>query len=459
MYKKSKDVPAELTDVIKQETFEKARVYGLDKEQFAIIKSIIIDVLFVSLEFYCGFLSLVWYKSQEYTRRLQWDDQNEFHVSCVFLIVLNLIALVKDVPFRIYSTFVLEAKHGFNKQTPLFFLKDQIKGLIVGQLISTPVSLAIIYIVKQGGDYLVMWLWLFTCILTLVLMTLYPVFIAPLFDNYRPLEVGPLRKSIEELAARLKFPLAQLYVVEGSKRSAHSNAYFYGLWGSKRIVLFDTLLINKGKPLPSEGEEKTVDENAESKTDTTKTDKETEKETETETETETKTKTEKSNEEVGKGCKDEEVLAVLAHELGHWKLGHVTKNIFFMQFHLLLIFASFSYLFTFDPLYQAVGFRVGERPVLIGLFLIVSYVLGPYNALINFFMTIISRAFEYQADAFAKGLGYSKELCEALIKLNIDNLGFPVYDWMYSAWNHSHPTLLQRLARLKESDKETKKTN
>lgn len=452
MYKKTKDVPAELTDVIKQETFEKARVYGLDKEQFSIIKSIIIDVVLVSLEFYCGFLSLVWYKSQEYVRRLQWDDQNEFHISCVFLIVLNLVALVKDLPFKIYSTFVLEEKHGFNKQTPLFFLKDQIKGLLIGQLISTPISLAIIYIVKQGGDYLVMWLWLFTCILTLVLMTLYPVFIAPLFDNYRPLEVGALRTSIEELAAKLKFPLAQLYVVEGSKRSAHSNAYFYGLWGSKRIVLFDTLLINKGKPLPAEGEK--TEDDTESKTDNPKTEKETETVTET-----AETKTEKANEDVGKGCKDEEVLAVLAHELGHWKLGHVTKNIFFMQFHLLLIFASFSYLFTFDPLYQAVGFRVGERPVLIGLFLIVSYVLGPYNALINFFMTIVSRAFEYQADAFAKGLGYSKELAEALIKLNIDNLGFPVYDWMYSSWNHSHPTLLQRLARLKDTDNDTKKTN
>lgn len=458
-----------MTDVIQAETFEKARVYGLDKEQFAIFKAIITDVFIVSLEFYFGFLGVVWHKSQAFARRFQWDDTNEYYVTCIFMIILSSINLVKDLPFKIYSTFVLEQKHGFNKQTPMFFIKDQIKGFVVGHLISIPISCAVIYIVHRGGDYFFVWLWLFTGILTLVLMTLYPILIAPLFDKYSPLEPGKLRTSIEDLSAKLKFPLAQLYVVEGSKRSAHSNAYFYGFWGSKRIVLFDTLLINKGKSTPVEGSEK-IDENEKAeKTDivaaaaaadddeNTNDSKDTEQSKDTET-------TEKSNGgaavETGKGCKDEEVLAVLAHELGHWKLGHVTKNIIFMQFHLLLMFSTFAYLFKYDPLYQAIGFRVGERPVLIGLLLIFSYVLGPYNALINFFMTIVSRRFEYQADAFAKELGYSKELAKALVKLNIDNLGFPVYDWMYSAWNHSHPTLLQRLDRLKdEPTEDTKKTN
>lgn len=212
------------------------------------------------------------------------------------------------------------------------------------------------------------------------------------------------------------------------------------------------MLINKGKSKPDEQTEKNDEEDT--KDSETKTDGE-----HSERASSVEKETENENQEVGKGCKDEEVLAVLAHELGHWKLGHVTKNIIFMQFHLLLMFATFAYLFKYDPLYQAIGFRSGDRPVLVGLLLILSYVLGPYNALINFFMTIVSRTFEYQADAFAKELGYSKELAKALIKLNIDNLGFPVYDWMYSAWNHSHPTLLQRLARLKESDDETKKSN
>lgn len=299
-------------------------------------------------------------------------------------------------------------------------------------------------------------------------MTLYPVLIAPLFDKYSPLEPGALRSSIEDLAAKLKFPLAQLYVVEGSKRSAHSNAYFYGFWGSKRIVLFDTLLINKGKSPPADGDsaaendkiressEKTDAIHADVADDDTNDSKATERSSSSKANSDSDTGNAAEN---AKGCKDEEVLAVLAHELGHWKLGHVTKNIIFMQFHLLLMFATFGYLFKYDPLYQAIGFRVGERPVLIGLLLIFSYVLGPYNALINFFMTIVSRRFEYQADAFAKELGYTAELAKALVKLNIDNLGFPVYDWMYSTWNHSHPTLLQRLDRLKETSDDTKKTN
>lgn len=422
---------------MKLETFEKARSYGLDKEEFAIIKAIITDVFIVILELYFGLLGLVWHQSQILARHFQLDHSNEIYISCIFMVLLNVMNLFKDLPFKIYSIFILEEKHEFNKQTPMFFIKDQLKGFVVGQLISIPISCAVIFIVQRGGDFFFVWLWLFTGCVTLALMTLYPVFIAPLFDKYNPLEVGPLRTSIEELAAKLKFPLAQLYVVEGSKRSAHSNAYFYGLWGSKRIVLFDTLLLNKGKSVTQENEShqsKDAGDNDDYNRDDTESAHST------------------------KGCKNDEVLAVLAHELGHWKLGHVNKNIIFMQFHLLLMFAAFAYLFKYDPLYRAVGFQIGERPVLVGLLLIITYVLGPYNALISFFMTMVSRAFEYQADAFAKSLGYSEELTKALIKLNTDNLGFPVYDWMYSAWNHSHPTLLQRLDRLKQIDDGIKKS-
>lgn len=155
-------MPAELSDVMQAETFEKARVYGLDKEQFAIFKAIITDVIIVSAELYFGFLGVVWHKSQTFARRFQWDDSNEYTITCIFMIMLSSINLVKEMPFKIYSTFVLEQKHGFNKQTPMFFIKDQIKGFAVGHLISIPISCAIIYIVQRGGDYFFVWLWLFT---------------------------------------------------------------------------------------------------------------------------------------------------------------------------------------------------------------------------------------------------------------------------------------------------------
>lgn len=428
VYKNSRKVPPQLTHALTQETFEKARVYGLDKAQYSVFKGIITDVIIVTLELYYGFISYLWQESKQLTERINLNADNEIFISCVFMTVMSVIGIIKEMPFTVYSIFVLEEKHGFNKQTAGFFIKDQIKSFIVSIVLSLPIASAVIYIVQIGGPYFFVWLWMFVGIVSLLFLTIYPVFIAPLFDKYRPLDDGPLRSSIEKLAASLKFPLAQLYVVEGSKRSAHSNAYFYGLWGSKRIVLFDTLLINKGKPASTENSDEKENETDEKKDLIDEAD-------------------------AKKGCEDSEVLAVLAHELGHWKLGHVTKNIVIMQVHLFLMFAVFGYLFHYEPLYRAVGFGAGETPILIGLLLIFNYILAAYNAVITFAMTVLSRKFEYEADAFAKKLGYAVELSKALIKLNIDNLGFPVYDWMYSAWSHSHPTVLQRMDKLTENKK------
>lgn len=341
------------------------------------------------------------------------DATSEVLVSCMFILLMNTFGTIKEIPFKIYSLFVLEERHGFNKQTAGFFVKDQIKAFIVAQAISIPIVAVIVKIVQIGGPYFFVYLWLFVGLVSLVLITIYPVYIAPLFDKFRPLEEGPLRSSIEELAVKLKFPLGQLFVVEGSKRSAHSNAYFTGLFGVKRIVLFDTLLLNKGL-----ADDSTL-----------------------------------KDDERGKGCTNEEVLAVLGHELGHWKLGHVTKNIVIMQTQLFIIFASFAFLFTWGPLYEAIGFSSGQLPVIVGFLVIVMYILAPLNFVTGICMTFLSRRFEYQADQFALDLGYAAELGDALIKLNIDNLGFPIYDHWYSAMNHSHPTLLERLSKLTTDEK------
>lgn len=372
------------------------------------------DIFIVSIELYCGMIAYLWNEAVVYTGRFHLNPVNEIHVSCVFLLIVNIIGIFKDLPFAIYSTFVLEAKHGFNKQTVAFFIKDQLKAFVVGQALTIPIVAAIVYIVQIGGDYFFVYLWGFICVVSLLLITLYPVYIAPLFDKFRPLEQGELRKSIEELAASLKFPLGQLFIVEGSKRSHHSNAYFTGLFGVKRIVLFDTLLLNKGLP-----DDSTLDED-----------------------------------EKGKGCTNEEILAVLAHELGHWKLGHLSKNIVIVQLQLFLVFFMFAYLFKFEALYEAVGFTNGKQPIIVGFLVVIMYVLSPFNTVVSFLMTLLSRKFEYEADAFARQLGFSTDLCKSLIKLNIDNLGFPIYDYLYSNWNHSHPTLLQRMARLKDDSED-----
>ena len=135
------------------------------------------------------------------------------------------------------------------------------------------------------------------------------------------------------------------------------------------------------------------------------------------------------------GCSRSEILAVLGHELGHWKLNHVFKNLVISEVHIFFMFALFGYLYHLQPLYTAFGFP-DEQPVLIGLMIILQFITAPYNAILNFAMTALSRRFEFQADEFGKSLGRAEKLCAALIKLNNDNLSYPIYDWLYSAWHH-----------------------
>ena len=137
-------------------------------------------------------------------------------------------------------------------------------------------------------------------------------------------------------------------------------------------------------------------------------------------------------------------------------MNHVLKNLIIAQVHIFAMFALFGYFYKSQLLYTAFGFEEGEKPVLIGLMIILQFITAPYNAVLDFAMTVLSRRFEFQADDFAVGLGRSEKLQSALIKLNNDNLGFPIYDWLYSAWHHSHPPILERLAVLKTKTKSDK---
>ena len=296
---------------------------------------------------------------------------NEILVSLLFSFYLSVFSTITGLPFSVYKEFVLEQKHGFNKQTPSFYVKDQIKKFLVGQTIQTPILAAVIKIVYWGGDYFFVYLWFFAMVLVLFLMTIYPEVIAPLFDKYVSMPEGDLRTDIEALAASVEFPLYKLFVVEGSKRSSHSNAYFYGFYKFKRIVLFDTLLeeSERKKVMPEE-EKKEVEEEADKKE-------------------ESKVKT---------GCNNQEIVAVLGHELGHWKMNHVMKNIIIGQVQIFLMFALFAYLSKSRPLYEAFGFT-DSQPVLIGLMIVLSYITAPYSAVIGFLMSVLSRHFEFQVSS------------------------------------------------------------
>ncbi|XP_027482281.1 CAAX prenyl protease 1 homolog isoform X2 [Zalophus californianus] len=390
IYKTTTRVPPELGQIMDSETFEKSRLYQLDKSTFS---------------FWSGLYSEI-----EGT----------------------LILLFGGIPYlwRLSGRFCGYAGFGPEYETLGFFMKDAVKKFIVTQCILLPVSSLLLYIIKIGGDYFFIYAWLFTLVVSLVLVTIYADYIAPLFDKFTPLPEGKLKQEIEVMAKSIDFPLTKVYVVEGSKRSSHSNAYFYGFFKNKRIVLFDTLLeeysvLNKDI-LEESGMEPRKDGEGDSE------------------EIKAKVKNKKQ------GCKNEEVLAVLGHELGHWKLGHTVKNIIISQMNSFLCFFLFAVLIGRKELFAAFGFYTSQ-PTLIGLLIIFQFIFSPYNEVLSFCLTVLSRRFEFQADAFAKKLGKANDLYSALIKLNKDNLGFPVSDWLFSMWHYSHPPLLERLQALENS--------
>uniref|UniRef100_A0A8C3IR50 CAAX prenyl protease n=1 Tax=Chrysemys picta bellii TaxID=8478 RepID=A0A8C3IR50_CHRPI len=386
VYRTTTHVPWELGQIMDSETFEKSRLYQLDKSTFSFWSGLYSE-LEGTLILLCGGIPFLWNVSGQISGRAGFEPEYEIAQSLVFLLLATLFSAVTGLPWSLYNTFVIEEKHGFNQQTLGFFFKDAIKKFIVTQCILLPVTSLLLYIIKIGGDYFFIYAWLFTLVVSLVLVTIYADYIAPLFDKFIPLPEGELKQAIEMMAKSIDFPLTKVYVVEGSKRSSHSNAYFYGFFKNKRIVLFDTLLedysaLNKEHPEGEDGE----DDDTKSK---------------------------------------------------------VKMNSF-------LCFFLFAVLIGQKELFAAFGFYE-TQPTLIGLMIIFQFIFSPYNEVLSFCLTVLSRRFEFQADAFAKELGKAKDLYSALIKLNKDNLGFPVSDWIFSMWHYSHPPLLERLQALKDA--------
>ncbi|KAK9749443.1 hypothetical protein RND81_02G125900 [Saponaria officinalis] len=390
---KLRTLPKPLVGVISSEKFEKARAYNLDKSNFHFVHEFVTIVLESGILFFL-ILPWVWKKSGEFLVYAGLNSENEIFHTLAFLAGVMIWSQITDLPFSLYSTFVIEARHGFNKQTIWLFIKDMIKSIVLSIVIGPPIVAAIIYIVQKGGPYFAIYLWGFMFALSIVMMTIYPVLIAPLFNKFTPLPEGELRQKIENLASSLKFPLKKLFVVDGSTRSSHSNAYMYGFFKNKRIVLFDTLV---------------------------------------------------------QQCKDDEVVAVLAHELGHWKLNHTMYTFVAMQILTLLQFGGYTLVRNSKDLFESFGFH-DTQPVLIGL-IIFQHTVIPLQHLVSFGLNLVSRSFEFQADAFAKKLGYAGELRAGLVKLQEENLSAMNTDPWYSAYHFSHPPLVERLSAIDEPAK------
>lgn len=389
-------IPKALESEIDQKTYDKSQAYGRAKAKFGLVNSLISQALDFAIIYYDVYPRLWQITGSWLLTYFPTRFTGEISHSLLFIFTYGLATSLLDLPFSYYKNFILEESFGFNKQTLRIWISDFFKTQGLSLALGLPIGSAFLAIIQKTGDAFFLYLWLFAMTMQMFLLTVFPILIVPLFNKLTPLPPGSLKSSIDTLADSLKFPLSELQVIDGSKRSAHSNAYFTGLPWKKTIVLFDTLI-------------------------------------------------EKSSES--------EVVAVLAHELGHWKMGHIMKNMGIVQCHLFFVFALFAafvrnaslyFSFGFGP---AAGFGINTRPIIIG-FILFNEIFAPVESLVSLGMNVLSRKFEFEADAFSAQLGHSKELARSLIKLQIQNLSAMDADWMYSAYHHSHPILTERLRAL-----------
>jgi STE24 endopeptidase len=304
----------------------------------------------------------------------------------VFCLGVSLLLSLLSLPPDLYYTFVLEERFGFNKSSLRLFAADKLKALVLGFAIGVPFLFVVLSLMQTAGPY--WWVYGFGFILAfqLLLVILYPTLIAPLFNKFTPLEDGELRRRIVALATQLGFQTSGIFTMDGSRRSAHSNAYFTGLGKSKRIVFFDTLLKHA-----------TIDQ----------------------------------------------TIAVLAHEIGHYKLKHIRKRLVLQSAFLLAGLYLISLLLDYEPFFHAFGL---EHPSHYGALVLFALVSSPFTFFLNPLLNHVSRKHEYEADRYAVlELRDGKPMAEALINLSTTNLSnLTPHPW-YSAYHYSHPTVVERI--------------
>jgi STE24 endopeptidase len=363
-------IPPELKhELISEEFFKKSLSYGKDKFSFGLIESLLLFAESVAM-ILLGYLPFAWDVSSSWAASIGLVAEanssmyKEIVISSVFVLVLSLHDTVVSLPFSLYRTFVIEQIHGFNKTTVSLFFRDKLLSLVLTLVIGSPILSALIYIVRWGGEHFYLYVWVFLCVMSILLMTIYPTLIAPLFNKYTKLDKGELYEAVEALAKRVSFPLTQIFLVDGSKRSAHSNAYFYGFFKNKRIVLFDTLISQVTQP---------------------------------------------------------ELLAILGHEIGHWALWHTAQGFVITQLYIFVLFLTFSFVQNTPALFSAFGFTyTSPMPVLIGLVLFTQTFWSPVDKLLTLVMNINSRRNEFAADRYAAALGMGTDLGEGLVKISVE---------------------------------------
>lgn len=377
-------VPEAFRDRMTLAEHQKAADYTVDKARLSNIDAVI-GLLFLLLLTLGGGIQLV----IDYCNSLDWSP---LLTGIATIAIVFLVIHILEMPVSIYQTFVLEERYGFNRNTPQQFIKDQLLQLALMAIIGLPLLALILWIMDSVGSYWWLWAWLILMSFSLLMSWLFPTLIAPLFNKFTPLEDGELKQRIQHLLARCGFSSKGIFIMDGSRRSGHGNAYFTGLGSNKRIVFFDTLV---------------------------------------------------------ESLEAEELEAVLAHELGHFKRKHVLKMMAATAVMSLISLAILGWLIEEPWFYQGLGVSEPSNAAALLLFMLVSPVF-------TFFMQPISayfqRKFEFEADDFAALYARADKLISGLVKLYQENAATLTPDPLYSAFHYSHPPAAIRIAHLQEKN-------
>ena len=379
-------VPAEFAASIPLAAHQKAADYTVAKTKFGLAGLLFSSVVLIGFTLIGG---LQWLAGA----LLPWFGQNSgpgIGYQIALLAAFAALSGLLDLPFDYYRQFVLEQRFGFNKMTPGLWLADLLKGMLVGAVIGLPLIWVVLTLMARTGALWWVYAWLVWSGFQLLMMVLFPSVIAPLFNKFTPLADASLQLRIEGLMARVGFASKGLFVMDGSKRSAHGNAYFSGFGANKRIVFFDTLLARLAP---------------------------------------------------------QEIEAVLAHELGHFKLKHIVKRIGMLFAVSLGFLALLGYLKTRVWFYQGLGVDPAFASDAMALILFML-VLPVFTFLLSPLTSISSRKHEFEADAFAATHTDARDLVSALVKMYEDNASTLTPDPLHSAFYDSHPPATVRIRHL-----------
>ncbi|MBN1797725.1 MAG: M48 family metallopeptidase [Spirochaetales bacterium] len=377
-------IPAFVKKIIDKESYTRSVEYSITKGKFSLLNDVA-GAFFLVLLILSGFLGIV----DDYLYSL---NIGTYLHGLLFLFSIGLVFAFFSLPFSLYAQFVIEERFGFNKMTPALFFFDRLKALIITVIIAAPLYFVLLWLLEVTGS----WWWLlafgFYTLFQLFITIIYPAVIAPLFNKFTAIEDGSLKQKINALLKKVHYKSKGIFIMDGSKRSKHSNAYFTGIGKTKRIVLFDTLI---------------------------------------------------------NILKENEITAVLAHEIGHQKKKHIIKMLILSILSVLLAFFLIQLLLNYHPLYTAFGFsRVSLHAVLI----LLSLCSGAFTFMLTPLFSLLSRKHEYTADKYAaqqvtKGAMHLKN---ALLSLSKDNLSNLTPHPLYSFYYYSHPTLAERVKALEK---------